>query len=71
MGPPLRKEEFTSGGWMKKLMEGAMATVSASHCCAVDVRDVASAHLLAIKNPAAANKRYILCHSSPSFQEYA
>ena len=25
----------------------------------------------AIKNPAAANKRYILCHSSPSFQEYA
>lgn len=32
---------------------------------------MASGHLLAIKNPAAANKRYILCHSSPSFQEYA
>ena len=56
---------------MKRLMEGTMTTVSAEHMCAVDVRDTAHAHLLAIKNPAAANQRYILCHSSPSFQEFA
>lgn len=71
MGPPLRKEDFTSGGWLKRLMEGTMTTISAEHCCAVDVRDVATAHLLGITNPAAANRRFVLCHSSPSFQEYA
>ena len=56
---------------MKRLMEGAMTTISSEHCCVVDVRDVAQAHLLGIKNPAAANRRFILCHSSPSFQVYA
>lgn len=71
MGPPLRKEDFTSGGWLKRLMEGTNTSISAEHCCAVDVRDVATAHVLGITNPAAANRRFILCHSSPSFQEYA
>ena len=56
---------------MKRLMEGTMTTISSEHMCAVDVRDTAHAHLLAIKNPAAANRRFTLCHSSPSFQEYA
>lgn len=71
MGPPLRKEEFTSGSWMKRLMEGTMAKISSDHFCAVDVRDVAMAHVLGVKNQAAANRRFILCHSSPSFQEFA
>ena len=71
MGPPLRKENFTSGGFLKKIMEGKMATISGDHMCAVDVRDVAHAHLLAVKNEAAANKRYILCHSSPSMHDFA
>ena len=31
MGPPLRKENFTSGGWLKSLMEGSMPTISADH----------------------------------------
>jgi len=56
---------------MKRLMEGAMDPISADHLGAVDVRDCGTAHLLAIKNPAAANRRFTLCHSSPSFQEYA
>ena len=56
---------------MERLMEGTMTTISSEHMCAVDVRDTALAHLLAIKNPAAANRRFILCHSSPSFQEFA
>ena len=33
----------------------------------VDVRDVAKAHLLGIKKPEAANKRFILCADSPTF----
>ena len=47
-----------------------MESISSEHICLVDVRDCAQAHLLAIKNPAAANRRFILCHSSPSFQEF-
>ena len=35
----------------------------------VDVRDVAKAHLLGIKKPEAANKRYILCARTPTFYE--
>ena len=48
-----------------------MTTISADHKCVVDVRDAARAHLLAVKKANAANRRYILCHSSPSFQTYA
>ena len=33
----------------------------------VDVRDVAKAHLLGIKKPDAANKRFILCADTPTF----
>ena len=33
----------------------------------VDVRDVARAHLLGIKVPSAANKRYILSAGTPTF----
>ena len=50
-------------------MEGGTESISSEHICLVDVRDTAQAHLLAIKNPAAANRRFIVCHSSPSFQE--
>ena len=71
MGPPLRKEEFTSGSWFKSLIEGTMDPIMSMHCCFVDVRDVAQAHLLAVKNLAAANRRFLLVHSSPTFQEYA
>ena len=46
-----------------------MRSISADHICLVDVRDCAEAHFLAIENYRAANKRFILCHSSPSFQE--
>jgi len=71
MGPPLRKEESTSTGWMKRLLEGTMTEISSSHMMAVDVRDAARAHLLGIKNPAAAGRRFILVNSTPSFQDFA
>ena len=69
LGPPLRTESFASAGQMKRLMEGEMRSISADHICIVDVRDCAEAHFLAIENYRADNMRFILCHSSPSFQE--
>ena len=45
VGPPLKKEHFASGGFVKRLMTGQMEEVSSEHCGAVDVRDVAKAHL--------------------------
>lgn len=48
-----------------------MKAISGEHCGVVDVRDCALAHLLAIKNPVAANRRFILVKESPSFQDYA
>ena len=71
MGPPMRKIEFSSSRFFKMFMSGQMRRISAAHAPFVDVRDVALAHLLAIKNPAAANRRFILVKECPSFQEYA
>ena len=70
-GPPIRAEYFASGFFIQKLMHGKMEKVSSEHMCFVDVRDVAYAHLQAIKVPEAANKRFILCKDSPSFHDYA
>ena len=71
MGPPIRKEKTMSHGWITRCMSGAMTSISGSCCCVVDVRDVAFAHLQAIKVEAAANQRFLLVHSSPSFHKYA
>ena len=59
-----------STGFMKKMLEGKTEKISMDHCCLVDVRDVATAHLLCVKNDAAANRRFILSNGSPSFQEF-
>ena len=52
-------------------MQGEMECISSAHCAGVDVRDVAQAHLLAVKKPEAMNKRYIISHPSLSFRQYA
>ena len=71
VGPPLRKESFASGSFVVSLMTGKMQSVSSDSCGVVDVRDVALAHLKAIKVEEAVNKRFLLVHSSPGFREYA
>ena len=48
-----------------------MPAIPGEHRCVVDVRDVADAHLLAVKKPLAANKRFAIVQSSPSFHDYA
>ena len=71
MGPPLKKESSTSIDFTKYLLEGKMPKISSDHMMFVDIRNVAEAHLLAIKKPEAANKRYILCESTPTYLDYA
>ena len=70
MGPPLRKESATSTDFVKMIMLGMMPAISSNHLCSVDVRDVAQAHLLAIKNPKAANRRFILAQGCPKYHDY-
>lgn len=48
-----------------------MSQIDSSSQAVVDVRDCAQAHLNAIKVEAAANKRFILSHSTQPYSEYA
>ena len=68
MGPPLSKQSGTSISYMQNLLTGKNTMLPNNmHFPFVDVRDVAKAHLLGIKKPEAANKRFILCADSPTF----
>ena len=59
-GPALIQSEFSSSNYMKTMMLGLLPAYPRISFPIVDVRDVAQAHLLAIKVPEAANKRIIL-----------
>ena len=48
-----------------------MEKISGDHMMFCDIRNVAEAHLLGIKKPEAANKRFILCESTPTYLDYA
>ena len=65
-GPPLSKQSGTSVNYITGVMTGKMK-LSNNQFPFVDVRDVAKAHLLGIKKPDAANKRFILCADTPTF----
>lgn len=71
MGPPICAEPGASMTWVKNVMTGAMKEVGSGSLAFVDVREVAQAHLLAIKKPAAKGKRFILAQSTPRYHEYA
>lgn len=60
LGPNLNKEAFSSGDIIKKFMMREVPAVLNVSLPIVDVRDVALAHLLAIKTPEAANRRFIV-----------
>ena len=70
MGPPLRTEHCVSTGFLKAYATGQRKQVSDDGCAVVDVREVGSAHLNAIKLPAAANHRFILVGSSPKWIDF-
>ena len=71
MGPPLRKEYTASMGFIMRLMKGEMAEIKDDGVGAVDVRDVAFAHVQAVKKPEAANRRFILINYGAKFIEFA
>ena len=59
MGPSNNTIDFSSGGIVRDMMASS-GQVGRHRAGYVDVRDVAKAHLLAIKNDAAKNRRFIL-----------
>jgi len=71
MGPPLLPCAGTSVGLVQGLMTGGMKEIPTNHVPSCDVRQVANAHVMAIKNKAAAGKRYMIVQGNPSIAEYA
>ena len=67
-GPPLSKQSGTSVSYMANILTGGPTRMPNNmQFPFVDLRDVAKAHLLGIKKPDAANKRFILCAGTPTF----
>jgi dihydroflavonol-4-reductase len=58
LGPAFVGAGFTSGEFVTGIMEGTKKYLPPNNV--VDVRDVAKAHLMAIKKQAAVNKRFVL-----------
>lgn len=65
-GPTLGKGLSTSVLVIKKLMDGSVPGCPNLYFAVVDVRDVASLHLLAMTRPEAANQRFIAGSSDPA-----
>ncbi len=59
LGPVLGSELSTSIALVKRLMDGSMPGIPRLSFGVVDVRDVASLHVLAMKDPAAKGERFI------------
>ncbi len=65
MGPALGGEVSGANAIVKRLLDGAMPGIPNVFLPIVDVRDVASAHVLAMETPAAAGQRFVIS-SSPA-----
>jgi nucleoside-diphosphate-sugar epimerase len=68
MGPSFVRAGFTSGEIVSNFLEGKYPSVPRVMVALVDVREVAEAHLQAMKRPEAANKRFLLVNESVWFQ---
>lgn len=60
MGPAMGKDVSGSNHIVQRMLDGAMPVVPNLFIPVVDVRDVASAHVMAMTNPAAAGERFLL-----------
>ncbi|MFG1414139.1 aldehyde reductase [Xanthobacter sp. VTT E-85241] len=60
MGPVMGKEISGANHIVQRMLDGAMPVVPNLFIPVVDVRDVASAHVMAMTNPAAAGERFLL-----------
>lgn len=66
-GPTLVLSEFSSGQYMKAFMMGAFPAYPKVSFPVVDVRNVAQAHLQAVKVPEARNQRFLLIEGNYRF----
>lgn len=64
VGPAFFKAESSSFQIVEKVMNNAMPGMPLVKLAMVDVREVAMAHLLSIKNREAANRRFIIYNNS-------
>jgi nucleoside-diphosphate-sugar epimerase len=60
MGPMMGKEVSGANHIVQRMLDGAMPVVPNLFIPVVDVRDVASAHVMAMTNPGAAGERFLL-----------
>jgi len=70
-GPLLDEDPGTSALLVKRLMDGSVPAAPRIPVSAVDVRDVAHAHLEAMRQPAAGGKRYPMAESTMLFMDAA
>lgn len=71
IGPNLNEAQFSSGDVIKKFMLGEFPGVPKISLPMVDVRDVAKAHVQALKMPEAAGQRFILTEDTHSMSDLA
>ncbi len=69
LGPLIGRDYGTSVGLVAKAMRGVYPAVPNLSLPVVDVRDVASAHVLALQQPAAIGERFIAATDTLSFHE--
>jgi nucleoside-diphosphate-sugar epimerase len=60
LGPVMGKDVSGANHIVQRMLDGAMPVVPNLFIPVVDVRDVASAHIMAMANPAAAGERFLL-----------
>lgn len=71
LGPLLTKEWSLSGEAIKKIMERAVPAIPDIRVAPVDVRDVATAHVLAMTVAEASGQRFICAIESHAFRDIA
>ncbi len=71
LGPILDEDYGTSGEVVKKLLERDFPACPDLHWAMVDVRDVASAHVVAMNHPDAAGKRFLCAIGDYSIRDVA
>ena len=71
IGPPLSKDTISLTDTLKKIVTGEMEKVPNMTMDFVDVRDVAFAHLQAVKTEEAKNRRILLSAGEKWFREVA
>jgi dihydroflavonol-4-reductase len=71
LGPTLIPGDFASAQIITQLLTGALPGIPRFKIAVVDVRECAQAHLMAIKTPTAAGKRFILNSRALWFRDIA